>query len=122
MHKSVAVGLALATGLMIGRLSSTPIVQARDTGEERIAIRKAHREITQLRNALAINERRWVTMWDRIDAALAQYARATSIMDREAVRQHLDSLRWDMDAVAARIDVGRPPVRIKHHGKWASFE
>ena len=122
MHKSVAVGLALATGLMLGRISSTPIVQARDTGEATTALRQANREISALRVALAQSEHRLVAVWDRIDAALAHYARATSVMDRESARHRLERIRWDMDAVAARIDVERAPVRIKHHGKWASFE
>jgi hypothetical protein len=112
MRTSIAIMLLVAGGWFLGRLTQPPIVEARDTRRADQAVRAAKVEAAHARADRAAVERRFVELWRRVDGALADYERATNVIERDAVRRRLDQLRWDMDTVAVRLHVERAPVRV----------
>ena len=111
MVKALTIGISVMTGILIGRVQIVENHEANEAivASERAAKRAAvaKREAQRTRVLLDKTERRVVDMWRRLEPMLEDYTRADTLIDRDAARRRIQSLRWEMDVVDATITASR---------------
>ena len=111
MVKALTIGISVMTGILIGRVQIVENHEANEAivASERAAKRAAvaKREAQRTRVLLDKTERRVVDMWRRLEPMLEDYSRAETLIDRDAARRRIQSLRWEMDVVDATITASR---------------
>jgi len=111
MVKALTIGISVMTGILIGRVQIVENHEANEAivASERAAKRAAvaKREAQRTRVLLDKTERRVVDMWRRLEPMLEDYTRAETLIDRDAARRRIQSLRWEMDVVDATITASR---------------
>jgi hypothetical protein len=111
MVKALTIGISVMTGILIGRVQIVENHEANEAivASERAAKRAAvaKREAQRTRVLLDKTERRVVDMWPRLEPMLEDYSRAETLIDRDAARRRIQSLRWEMDVVDATITASR---------------
>ena len=111
MVKALTIGISVMTGILIGRVQIVENHEANEAivASERAAKRAAvaKREAQRTRVLLEKTERRVVDMWRRLEPMLEDYSRAETLIDRDAARRRIQSLRWEMDVVDATITASR---------------
>jgi len=111
MVKALTIGISVMTGILIGRVQivenheANEAIVASERAEKRAAVAK--RDALRTRVLLDRTERRVVDMWRRLEPMLEDYTRADTLIDRDAARRRIQSLRWEMDVVDATITASR---------------
>ncbi len=111
MVKALTIGLSVLTGVLIGRIQIIENHEANEAlaSSERVEKRlvAAKREVVRTRALLDTTERQLVSMWRRLEPMLEDFTKADGLIDRDAARRRIESLRWEMSSVDATITAGR---------------
>ena len=111
MVKALTIGLSVMAGILIGRIQIIENHEANDAiaSSERVEKRfiAAKREAIRTRALLDKTERQLVNMWRRLEPMLEDYTKADDLIERDAARQRIQSLRWEMSTVDATITAAR---------------
>jgi hypothetical protein len=111
MVKALTVSVSVLTGVLIGRIQIIENHDAKDAiaNSERVEKRlvAAKREATRTRALLDKTERQVVSMWRRLEPMLEDFTKSDSLIDRDAARLRIQSLRWEMASVDATITASR---------------
>jgi len=111
MVKALTIGISVLTGILIGRIQVIENHDANDAiaSSERVEKRlvTVKREAIRTRALLDKTERQVVNMWRRLEPMLEDFTQADSLIDRDAARRRIQSLKWEMDTVDATITAGR---------------
>ena len=111
MVKALTVSVSVLTGILIGRIQivenheANDAVVASERMEKRFVVAK--REAVRTRTLLDKTERQLVSMWRRLEPMLEDFSQADSLIDRDAARRRIQSLRWEMTTVDATITAAR---------------
>lgn len=111
MVKALTIGISVLTGILIGRIQVIENHEANDAiaTSERVEKRlvTTQREALRTRVLLDKTERQVVNMWRRLEPMLEDFTQAESVIDRDAARRRIQSLKWEMEAVDATITAAR---------------
>lgn len=111
MVKALTIGISVLTGILIGRIQVIENHEANDAiaTSERVEKRlvEVKREALRTRTLLDKTERQVVSMWRRLEPMLEDFTKAESLIDRDAARRRIQSLKWEMEAVDATITAAR---------------
>jgi hypothetical protein len=108
---ALTISLSVMAGILIGRIQ---IIENHDANEA-IATSKhlekrlsaAKREVIRTRALLDKTERQLIGMWRRLEPMLEDFTKSDGLIDRDAARRRIESLRWEMSSVDATITAGR---------------
>ena len=111
MVKALTVGISVMTGILIGRIQIIENHEANDAIAASARMEKrfvaAKREAVRTRTLLDKTEHQLVNMWRRLEPMVEDFTQADSLVDRDAARRRIQSLRWEMSAVDATITAAR---------------
>jgi hypothetical protein len=108
MVKALAIGVSVLTGILIGRIQiienheAKEAIASSERMEQRLVAAKHDAERT--RRLLDKTERQLLGMWRRLEPMLEDFAQADSLIDRDAARRRIQSLRWEMSTIDATIN------------------
>ena len=111
MVKALTVGISVMAGILIGRIQIIENHEANNaivTSEKASArAAAAKRDAIRTRTLLDKTERQVIAMWRRLEPMLEDFTQADNPIDRDAARRSIQTLRWEMDTIDARITAVR---------------
>jgi hypothetical protein len=110
MH-ALTITVSVMAGILIGRIQIIENHEANEAiaASERLEKRftAAKREVVRTRALLDKTERQLIGMWRRLEPMLEDFTRADGLIDRDAARRRIESLRWEMSSIDATITAAR---------------
>lgn len=111
MKQAFIVGMSVMAGILIGRIQiienhdANDAIREADRADQRALA--ARREVNRTRAILDSTEKHVIAMWRQLEPMLDDFLHADSVVDRQAARQRIEVLRWDMETVDAKITAAR---------------
>ena len=110
MH-ALTISVSVMAGILIGRIQIIENHEANEAIEASQRLEKrfdaAKREVVRTRTLLDKTERQLIGMWRRLEPMLEDFTKADGLIDRDAARRRIESLRWEMSSIDATITAAR---------------